>query len=271
MIEKAKTDDWSLKRDKMNNLKIGSVGLDALVEKFETEDFIQNDPVQFAHRFSEPKNVEIAGFIASLLSYGKREVFIKKLDELFNLMNNNPLEFALNFNHKSNCLKGFNYRFAKDTDIMQIILILGNLYKKSSLQELFAHNWHGDVKSMLQGVVDYFYAAETQIEFTQGFCHLLPNPRKNSALKRLNMFLRWMIRSGPVDLALWDFMDKSELLIPLDVHVARVSRASGLLLRSSNDFHAVIELTNNLKKFDPKDPVKYDFAMFGAGVNTLKN
>ena len=96
---------------------------------------------------------------------------------------------------------------------------------------------------------------------------MIPNPAKGGAMKRMSMFLRWMVRKGPVDFGIWDFMPPSELLIPLDVHVARISREMGLLTRKQNDFKAVIELTNNLKKFDPQDPVKYDFAMFGFGVN----
>ena len=96
---------------------------------------------------------------------------------------------------------------------------------------------------------------------------MIPNPRNGGAMKRMCMYLRWMVRKGPVDVGIWDFMKPSELYIPLDVHVARVSRKEGLLTRKQNDFKAVIELTNNLKEFDPEDPIKYDFAIFGYGVN----
>lgn len=99
---------------------------------------------------------------------------------------------------------------------------------------------------------------------------MIPNPRKGGAMKRMCMFLRWMVRKGPVDFGIWDFMPASDLLIPLDVHVARISREMGLLQRNANDFKAVIELTNNLKKFCPDDPIKYDFAMFGYGVNNKR-
>ena len=99
---------------------------------------------------------------------------------------------------------------------------------------------------------------------------MIPNPRNGGAMKRMCMFLRWMVRKGPVDFGIWNFMPASELLIPLDVHVARISREMGLLNRTSNDFKAVVELTENLRKLDPEDPVKYDFAMFGYGVNNQK-
>ena len=114
-------------------------------------------------------------------------------------------------------------------------------------------------------VTDYFYSRAKNAG--QGFYFMIPNPRNGGAMKRMCMFLRWMVRKGPVDFGIWDFMPASELLIPLDVHVARISREMGLLTRTSNDFKAVLELTENLRKFDPEDPAKYDFAMFGYGVN----
>ena len=119
---------------------------------------------------------------------------------------------------------------------------------------------------MFQGVVDYFYSKVDKTA-TNGFYHMLPNPSKKSALKRLNMLLRWFIRNGEVDLGIWTFMDKSELLIPLDTHVAKISRKLGLLKRNDNGYESVIELTNNLKLFNPTDPIKYDFALFGYGIN----
>ena len=121
----------------------------------------------------------------------------------------------------------------------------------------------------LQAVVDYFYSNAPKT-VTQGFYHMIPNPQNGGAMKRMNMFLRWMVRKGPVDLGIWDFIKPSKLLIPLDVHVARVSREMGLLTRKSNDFRAVVELTNNLKNICPEDPVKYDFAMFAFGVESNK-
>lgn len=215
--------------------------LDALVQKFETKDFIKNDPVQFPHRFSRKEDIEIAGFIASLLAYGNRKVFIRKLDELFAIMQNEPHNFVLNFQSQS--LGDFNYRFYKTDYFNTLFTALKKTYRSGGgLEELFA-----------KGKVHEHFP-------------MLPNPHNGSAMKRENMFLRWMIREGPVDLGVWDFKKKSELLIPLDVHVGNVSRKLGLLNRRANDFKSVIELTEVLKKFDPNDPVKYDFALFGAGV-----
>lgn len=241
--------------------------LEKLTEKYETAEFIKDDPVQFPHRFNNPKDIETAAFLASLLAYGNRKTFIKKLEELFEIMKNKPLEFVLNFDSKN--LKGFNYRFAKDFDIIEVFHILNKLYKKGGgLKALFEYGYGLDnsILSMLQTVADYFYS-NIENEVGMGFYHLIPNPKNGGAMKRMNMFLRWMVRKGPVDLGIWGFIPTEKLLIPLDVHVSRLSREMGLLKVNSDNFKAVLELTENLRKFDSKDPIKFDFAMFGLGVD----
>ncbi len=243
--------------------------LDKLVETYETADFIKDDPIQFPHRYKDKKDIEIAGFLASIFAYGKREVFIKKLDILFKKMSQKPYEFIINFDENSDILDDFDYRFSVGTDIKQIVLILMALYTSgNSLESLFKYGWKqtGSVEGMLKTSVDYFYA-RVSLPVTKGFYHLLPDPAKKSACKRLNMFLRWMVRDGKVDLGIWNFIPKSELLIPMDVHVAKVSRALSLLNKKQNNMSAVLELTEKLREFDSLDPVKYDFAMFGYGVN----
>lgn len=241
--------------------------LEELKEKYETEEFIKDDPIQFPHRFKDEKDIEIAAFISSLFAYGNRKVFIKKLDELLKIMQNKPYEYVLNFTPKN--LKGFNYRFAKDFDIIEVFNILNKLYSEDKgLKALFKYGYSMDnsILTMLQTVIDYFYS-NVKNRVGMGFYHLIPNPKNGGAMKRMNMFLRWMVRKPPVDLGIWNFIPSSELLIPLDVHVSRLSREMGLLKRSVDDFKSVMELTENLKKIDPKDPVKFDFAMFGLGVD----
>lgn len=257
--------------------------LDSLVKQYETLDFIKDDPILFPHKFKKKEDIEISGFISSSFAYGKRELFIPKLNQLFNIMNNEPYNFILNFDKDKCNLNGLNYRFAKEQDIYQLLVILNKLYKKdkSSLGELFYNCFKSEnnisdfckIYSMLIKSCDFFYSeleknCQNSIKDNLGFFHLIPNARNKGACKRLNMFLRWMVRKTPVDFGIWDFISTSDLLIPLDVHVGNVSRSLNLLKRKSNDYKAVIELTSKLLEYDPSDPVKYDFALFGYGVNS---
>ncbi len=236
--------------------------LDELTKKYEIKDFIKNDPIQFPHKFKRKEDVEIAGFISSLFAFGRRELFIKKLDYLFSLANS-PFELINDF-RKYN-LDNFIYRFIKNEDLIELLRILNKLYiqDKSSLEELF------NSKDRFNTVTNYFYN-NSNCSQNLGFCFMFAKPSNNSALKRLNMFLRWMVREGQVDFGIWKSIKKSELLIPLDTHVARISREFNLLKRKQNDFRAVLELTDKLKEFDENDPVKYDFALFGLGIETKK-
>ncbi len=238
--------------------------LDELAKKYETTEFIKDDPVQFIHRYHDKKDIEIAGFISSLLAYGSRKQFIKKLDDLFtNIAQNEPYNFITDYKHGS--IGNFNYRFGKPNDFDCIFMILKELYNNSSdLEELFAYGYKQ--KKMFECVVDYFYARADK-NVGQGFYHMIPNPHNGGAMKRMCMYLRWMVRKSCVDKGIWEFMQPSELYIPLDVHVGRISREAGLLKRNANDFKSVIELTEKLKEFDSNDPIKYDFALFGYGVN----
>ena len=245
---------------------ISKLEIDRLAETYETVDFIKDDPVQFPHRFINKKDIEIAGFVSSLVAYGSRKVFIKKLDELFRIADNEPLNFILNFEPK--ILGNFNYRFGTTDDFAEIFSIMRGLYEKDGgLEELFKYGYE-NFENMFIPVTDYFYSRFSD-KAGAGTYFMIPNPKKGGAMKRMCMFLRWMVRKPPVDLGIWDFMKPSELLIPLDVHVARLSRETGLLTRNSNDFKAVLEITENLRKFNPEDPIKYDFALFGYGVNNI--
>jgi len=240
--------------------------LDQLVKKYETKEFFLDDPIGIPNKFNNKKDIEIMGFIASLVAYGRREIFIKKLDQLLGIAKNEPYNFIANFDPK--ILGDFNYRFGKPEDFSQIFEILKNLYKNDGgLEELFKYGYKNQINNnMFIPVTDYFYSRAKNPE-ALGFKFMIPDARKGSAMKRMCMYLRWMVRKGEVDFGIWDFMPASDLLIPLDTHVARISREMGLLKRNANDFKSVVELTENLKQFDPKDPVKYDFAIFGYGVN----
>lgn len=233
--------------------------LDKLVKKYETKAFISSDPIQFPHRYKDKNDIEISGFISSLFAFGKREMFIKKLNFLFSLCQT-PQELIKDY--KKYNLDDFVYRFIKDKDLNELLKILNKLYYKdnSSLQELFSE------EKRLHCATQYFYK-NSSCASSAGFCFMFAKPENNSAMKRLNMFLRWMVRDGEVDFGIWKNIKKSELIIPLDTHVSRLSREFNLLKRKQNDIKAAIELTEKLKEFDSSDPVKYDFALFGLGID----
>ena len=235
--------------------------LNNLVKKYETKDFIKSDPIKFPHKYTDKTDIEISGFISSLFAFGKREMFIKKLEFLFSLTQS-PCELIKDF--KKYNLDDFLYRFIKSTDLIELLKILNKLYfiDKLSLEELFFS------KDRLSLATNYFYE-NSACPFSAGFKFMFAKPENKCAMKRLNMFLRWMVRDGDVDFGIWKNIKKSDLLIPLDTHVAKLSRKFGLLKRSQNDIKAVLELTEKLKEFDENDPVKYDFALFGLGVDKI--
>jgi len=236
--------------------------LDNLAQKYETTDFINDDPIQFPHKYQCKEDIEIAGFLASLFAYGRREIFIEKLNKLFSLIGKSPYEYVLEGNFD---LKGLNYRFFKTEDIEGFLYVLHTLYKnEGGLSCLFKKAYKSG--NLMQYVCDYFYSHAPE-RAGAGFYFGIPNPAKGGAMKRMWMFLRWMVRKSPVDLGIWNFIPMSELKIPLDTHVARISRELGLIKRNANDIKTVNELSAVLAEFSPDDPVKYDFALFGYGVN----
>lgn len=246
--------------------------LDKLVDKYENTDFIKDDPIQFIHMGKCKTDSELLGFIASLFAYGNRKMFIKTLEEIFKRADNDITNYIINGDFSN--LKGIGYRFSKDYDIIPMFNILHKLYTETKgLEELFSYSFIPDrgekYDHFLSHVVDYFYSLAPK-NAGQGFYHMIPDPKNGGAMKRMNMFLRWMIRKSVVDIGIWSFMKPADLYIPLDVHVARQSRNMGLLTRKSNDYPAVKELTYKLKVLCPEDPIKYDFAMFGFGVELNK-
>lgn len=250
--------------------------LDDLVLKYETVDFIDKDPIRFPHMFSSSLDIELSGIISSAFAYGKRELFIKKLEVIFTkIMKNNPSEFIMNFDLEKDFkyFENFKYRYTKGCDVC---LLLNSLKKAveeySTLENLFMKGFSADDKNVKQALIHFtevLYEYNKNQPDIRGFKFLLPSPKANSACKRLNMFLRWMVRKSEVDFNLWKNIPQSKLIIPLDVHVARVSRGLGLILRNQNDWQAAEILTEVLKQFDENDPVKYDFALFDMGVDKV--
>ncbi|MDD3419785.1 MAG: TIGR02757 family protein [Candidatus Gastranaerophilales bacterium] len=236
--------------------------LDDLVIMYETKEFIHNDPIQFPHRFTKKQDIEISGLIASSLAFGKREKIIEAVEKVHQLIENEPYNFCTNFKTTDRKIfSEFKYRYINGENIADLIEGISKAIKKYDSLEDILTKYDSDefvtIKEALTGFVDELLSCDN---------YLLPCPRKNSACKRLNLYLKWMIRKSQVDIGVWEKIDKSKLIIPLDVHVARVSRKLGLLERKANDWQSAYEITKILKEFDPKDPTKYDFALFGAGI-----
>ncbi|MDR2965698.1 MAG: TIGR02757 family protein [Treponema sp.] len=237
--------------------------LDKIYKKVCTPAFINDDPLQFPHYYKKRNDIEIAVFLSAAIAWGNRKMIINSCKKMFALMGKSPYEFVMSGEYKK--LKNKNiHRTFFETDLKYFCNGFKYCYDKyKNLENLFlrasapAHEliWNGLVlfrKEMAKG--------------NRGlYSKHISDPEK-SACKRLNLALRWLVRPKPVDLGLWKNIKPNALYIPLDVHVARTARKLGLLTRKSNDKKAVIELTENLRNFCPKDPVKYDFALFGIGV-----
>lgn len=236
--------------------------LDELVLKYETADFIDKDPIQFPHRFKTKQDIEISALIASSLAFGKREKIVEAVEKIHTIMQNEPYNFCQNYKkNDAKIFQDFKYRYITGENIANLFEGIAKVLQNfDSLEELFLakHSQnHDTVKEGLIGFVDEILTCDN---------YLLPCPTKKSACKRLNLFLKWMVRKPPVDLGIWENVDKSKLIIPLDVHVAKVSRKLGLLQRNANDWQSAYEITTHLRRLDPSDPTKYDFALFGAGI-----
>lgn len=243
--------------------------LDKWVDAYNNVSFIVDDPISIPHSFKRKEDIEISAFLSATIAWGNRKMIIKNAQKIMHLMDNQPYEFIMK--HKPSDLKkmqGFVHRTFNDSDLLFFIYSLQNLYKnQNGLESVFTKGY--ETYGNIADSISYFRSIFLEALHENRSEKHISNTQKKSAAKRLNMFLRWMVRhdNKGVDFGLWKNIPCSELLIPLDVHTATVARKLGLLLRKQNDLPSVLELTHNLKQFNPQDPVIYDFALFGAGVN----
>ena len=246
--------------------------LESKVKQYNTVDFIAADPVCIPHLFSKKQDIEIAGFFAAIFAWGNRTTIINKSKELMGRMDNSPHQFCLQ--HTSSDLKGlggFKHRTFNDTDLLYCIHFFNNHYKKHSSLEtaFFQRKIASDESGVVESGLNYFRRYFLSLEDLPGrTTKHIASPERHSSCKRLNMFLRWMVRRDKhgVDFGIWKNIHPKDLICPVDVHVARVARHFKLLARKQVDWEAAVQLTKRLRELDPADPVKYDFALFALGV-----
>lgn len=244
--------------------------LDEINKRVETRNYIPHDPVQFLHAFTNKKDIEIAGFFAATMAWGRRDIVISKVNDLLRRFNYQPYEFIMSYQQSDfSSLRGFKHRTFKPIDIHGLISGLKYIYGHfEDLEEFFAHSLKESEKQnrhFLSVFRERFF--ELSYDSANRTKKHISDPEKGSTCKRLYMYLRWMIRkNSPVDLGIWEFISPAELQIPFDVHVARQSRRYGLITRKSNDLKTVNELTNTLKRININDPAVYDYALFGIGA-----
>lgn len=241
--------------------------LDAKVEQYNHPRFIESDPIQIPHQFSKKEDIEIAGFLTATIAWGNRKSIINNANSMMELLDRSPYEFVMQ--HQESDLERllpFVHRTFNGDDFIQFIKSLHHIYEHHHGLE-YAFSIHTQ-KASTQNAIHEFKKTFFEIKHLERTKKHVSDPFKNSAAKRINMFLRWMVRNDNigVDFGLWKDLNPSQLSCPLDVHSGNVARKLGLLKRKQNDGKALAELDTKLRKLDKDDPVKYDFALFGLGV-----
>ena len=241
--------------------------LDEKAAQYESLDFISADPIQIPHSFTKKVDIEISGFLAATIAWGNRKSIITNAQKMMGLMDNAPHDFVLHHQEKDlKRFEGFVHRTFNAEDMSYFVRALKHIYTQHhGLEAVFAH---ATQKTDLQTAIHHFKQLFFSLSHPNRTQKHVSDPLKGSAAKRLNMYLRWMVRSDKkgVDFGLWKSISPAQLSCPLDVHSGNVARKLKLLKRKQNDAKALVELDHNLRKMDAQDPVKYDFALFGLGV-----
>lgn len=244
--------------------------LEQKLNNYNQPDFIAFDPISIPHRFTKKQDIEIAGFFAAILAWGQRKTIINKCLELMAMMDNAPHDFMLNHTDQDLIpFINFKHRTFNDVDTLYFIHFFKSFYQQhQSLEIAFTKGYEDRVDIMYDLLVNFrqfFFSDPLAPDRTTKH---IATPARKAACKRINMFLRWMVRKDNkgVDFGIWNIIKPSQLICPCDVHVDRVGRKLGLITRKQTDWLTAIELTEKLREFDPLDPIKYDFALFGLGV-----
>ncbi|MBT3524460.1 MAG: TIGR02757 family protein [Flavobacteriaceae bacterium] len=240
--------------------------LDSKYEQYNQKKFIESDPIQVPHNFTSKEDIEISSFLTATIAWGQRKTIIKNSFKMMDLLDNSPYDYIINSTEKEIDKLNIKHRTFNEIDFRYFIKKLKYIYKDyGNLENLFFENIEGNtMHNSIHNFKSLFFKNNYPLRTTKH----ISDPFKGSACKRVNMFLRWMVRkdSNGVDFGIWNKISPSHLSCPLDVHSGRVARKLGILNRTQNDHKAVIELDNKLRIFDSNDPVKYDFSLFGLGV-----
>ena len=241
--------------------------LDEKYKQYNNPKFISSDPIQIPHSFTIKEDIEISGFLTSVISWGNRKVIIKNAKEIMSFLDNSPYDFILNHNEKDlKSINSFVHRTFNSLDLIYFISALKHIYNEhDGLEPIFTENC---LNASTQNSIHFFKKIFFKHPHDKRITKHIADPYKGSSAKRINMFLRWMVRkdNNGVDFGIWKNIPTSYLSIPLDVHSGNVARKLGLLNRKQNDSKALIELDYQLRLLDSNDPVKYDYALFGLGV-----
>ena len=253
--------------------------LDALYRSFDFRGRAAHDPISIPMMYKRPRDIEVSAFIAAAYAYGRVDLFLPVLERVASIIGKSPSKFIMNFDlrKQAKLFHGIGYRFYKPVDLVGLLYALKQLLKKfGSLEKAFmAHSLKDDpdigpgLAGMMKELKQAGQGAFRGSRRPEGFNHYFPSPATGGAAKRGALFLRWMVRDKDIDFGIWKGVKPSQLVIPLDVHIARVSRCLGLTARKSNDWKTALEITESLRKLDPKDPMKYDFALCHRGISGL--
>jgi len=253
--------------------------LEKLYVKYNRTELVPPDPLQFVYRYSARGDMEIAAFLAATLAYGRVEQIQKTLDNLLGRMGKSPYEFVRDFGPaKRQKLLDFKHRFTTGGDICDLLELLKLVFEKNgSIEKHFLSGYNktdGTIIPALSKFCDSLlnmYTARHKTAPGRGLKYLLAGPAKGGASKRLNLFLRWMVRDDDVDLGLWKSIDKAQLIVPIDIHIFRVSKMLGFCRRKNISIKTAVEVTERFAQIEPDDPVKYDFALCRIGMSQNSN
>ncbi len=256
--------------------------LDQLYLDYNFQERMRHDPIELVHNYKDPRDIEVAGLIVAALSYGKVSLFKPVAERILKIMGDSPAEYISSLRiesvRKKFFMAGIRYRFSREDDILAFLLALSRAFLRfGSLKALFfagLSEKDDDAGSAIGMAIQKLRQTDLTDVYGEdikppGFLHMLPTPASGGACKRMALYLRWMVRDRDIDFGVWKEMGAQRLVIPLDTHIARISRCLGLTSRKSRDWKMAIEITKSLKKFSPVDPLKYDFALCHHGISGL--